>query len=347
MNKAIGFILSSLDEDYRILDKREDYEIRNIFYRSMELAQKNRILFCFAKALMEKRLISIDTSSLSLKELDYLKGINDIGNLWIQRFNNTLSLLRNTLDLNNIIIIKTFRFYQDVTFDVDIILNKSLPNIDNLFGNFGFALKGINAGHEYKTKSKDYLTIDIYMDHLYKHKRIADIRFVSDSPRPYTANDGCVYRVPSIEAELMLYIAQLNFQNRFITLNDFLQITKMISNNAGSIDWDSVFCSVSKYRWQKGFTNTLSIIASLYYDIYGTALDVPVKMKKRINCSFPYFLSPSSIIGYDREIFGSTFSSRLLINDIKYIFYEVLSFHIRNRLPIYRDWIDLSKLRNI
>lgn len=335
----IKFILSIVDDDFERFTKSFDAPNCRVDWNTvLKTAINNRVLYCFTKSLVNKRPISDYNCNI-----DVITAIIEDGNVWLKRFFNTLELLDQYIGWEHFIAIKTFKHYQDITFDVDIASSDDISDRISHLREINFELRGINAGYEYKTTNRDYLTIDYYKDFLFRDRCLLTKSFIYNSPRRHTIHNKYYY-LPNIEAELLLCIAQLNFQNRFITLHDFVQITKMILDNKDNLNWDRLLTEVTTNNWNKSLINTLSIIESLYLQLYGKSLNIPITSKKNISCKFPYFISPISVIKYDFELFRYTFFKKYFVQDLRYLLYEFLSYVIRKKLPIYRDWINLDYL---
>lgn len=331
----VKYILSMVDaesREYFDIELAKECKLKYL----LRSALSNRLLYTFARSLMENE-------SLENEELCVLKPIVDLGNNWMARFNKTLEFLNRYLGYKNFIVIKSFKYIQDITYDVDVaLINDNLDNYyEGLLEEEGFKLKAIHAGHAYSPSHKMYMTIDIYKGMYNDDKIIIDDAFIKRTLREYTYKDN-KYLVPNSEAELLLNLSQINFQNRFITISDFLQITKSI--NKEKIDWSLMQDAVSRNKWIKSFSNTISIINSLYSKLYGEPLDIPMRPAANINPKFPFFISPLSIISYDLEILGAHSFRKRIIKDMTYILYQYNCKYIKRRLPMYEDWIQLDKL---
>lgn len=313
-----------------------DIHQRTDLESTLKLAINNRILYCFTSLALKKL-------NLPEKEIKMLIEVRKEGKEWLGKFQNTLNYLNDKIGSENYVVIKTFKYYQDVTFDVDIILKSDIIWDEDFDKDKDFYCTKINGGYELKPKNDKYLAIDIYDNFLFRTKTIFSKDFVSKNLRKIIF-EGQYYTIPSIEAEMLLYISQLNFQLRFITLHDFLQVIKTISENKDGLNWNSIFEEVEKYNWKNSFVKTLSIINALHLKMYGETLDIPVEPLKNIKFDFPYIIHPSTVLTFDFEVFRYDLFGRNLYEDFKYFFYEYLSFKIRQRIPIYRPWIDLNKL---
>lgn len=337
MNEDIKFILYTIDDEYANSLEESDIDNLRINWTSvLRTALNNRILYIFSKSAL------IKYSSLSFKAKTVLETITKEGNKWLERFYNTLSLLEDYVGYQNFSVIKTFKFFQDVTFDVDIVLLDDLfEQINKLSKEADFGLSKINGGYELNPKNRNYLSVDVYENFLFEDESIGDKDFICNRSRMYKSV-GDYYYIPSTEAELLLYISQVNFQNRFLTLQDFLQTTKIMSKE--EIKWDNLLAEIMRHRWKKSFMETISIVNSLYMQLYVKRLDIPIEPHGESKCRFPYFLSPLSVLKYDFEVLGQSFSSQHLLKDLLYLVHEFHSFYVRKRIPIYQDWIDLNGL---
>jgi len=343
VNDQVNFILSIIDKKYANSIEHENLVNSPINWRSvLRKALDNRILYVLSNSVLGQE----DTVNSELKPV--MEDIATEGDRWAARFHNTLNVLEQVLGHHNYVIIKTFRFYQDVTFDVDIVVfQNNSEAIENLTGKSLFDLKMINGGRELSPLVEDFVAIDVYENFFFRDKVIADRDFICDNLSSYHTTNGHYY-VPSVESELLLHVAQVNFQLRFITLNDFLQVTRLIADNTNDINWQKLFSQVAENGWINSFTHTLSIIDALYRTLYDDSLNIPLEASgqhEKIKVNFPYVLSPLTVLRYDFELFKKSFiKARYFVDDFKYFYFEFVSFYVRKRIPIYRDWVDLQQL---
>jgi hypothetical protein len=299
-------------------------------------AMNNRILYVFVK--------SIINNGMSIEKNEKALEICKKGDHWLNKFNKTLRIVEKYFGHSNYSVIKTFKYFQDITFDIDIIvLDKNsdilFKTIEHLCLNEKFILSKIKGGYELKPSNEDeYLVIDIYTDFLHGKNTIISTDFVFNKSNDYKYLNK-KYLTPSFEAELLLYISQINFQNRFITLHDFLQVIGLICTG---LDWDKLLEEVSDNNWKDSFIETISIIHGLYAINYGTKLNIPIKANLKIKNTFPYFLGFFSSMKYDHELCGNY---KNISQNLRYSYYKFLSYNLRHRLPIYRDWMDIDLVK--
>lgn len=330
MKNESQFILAVLDDDFHVNHEISEMDQKLDLKKILKIASNNRILNCFA--------FKAKQNGFYRDNYEYLDLICNEGDLWIKKFKNTLDLLNNKLGQENIAIIKTFKFFQDITFDVDIILQKE-SNCESLLNDENFEVTKISGGIELNPITNEYLSIDIYNEFLFRKKKLMSDDFIFNNLRNFDYNQEN-YLIPSIESELLLYLSQINFQMRFLTIYDFLQVTKTILN-AKSINWSLLFNETHQFGWNDSFVETLSLINGLYLELYGKDLNIPIPAKTNLKVRFPYFISPLNLFKYDNE-----FLKRDLIKyihtDLWYLYSEVSAVHIKKRIPIYRPWIDLN-----
>lgn len=330
MDAHADVILSTVDSSY----PRDYHGAVQLDKNLLKTAQNNRVLYAFSKKL------SSNHQNLNNRQKFLLNCIIGEGDKWIKKYNNTLELLKR-LGEDRFAIIKTIKYLQDITFDVDIILLNRETEFDcSVLTGASFTPYRIPGGIEFRTNDTNYLPIDIYDQFCFNRKVIITRADLTKDLRCGPNNT----LVPCIEIELALYVAQINFQNRFITLHDFIQTTQLIAKHQENINWSYLSNLTENRSWSRSFWQTLSIIKSIYESIYESDLMIPT-INRPIKCTFPYFLNPISVLRADHELIGnSAFYGSFLIKELSYFNYEFLTYYVRNNLPIYRDWINLNRL---
>jgi len=131
-------------------------------------------------------------------------------------------------------------------------------------------------------------------------------------------------------------------------LNDFLQIAGLIAEKKNKINWEKLFGEVAEKNWILSFKHSLSVIDSLYCAVYGDRFNIPLEaggQHEKIKVNFPYILSPLAVLQSDFELFKKSFiKTRYFVEEFMYFNYEFVSFYVRKRLPVYRDWVNLQQL---
>ncbi len=344
MNAELRLILSAIDPEYA---ETQDVRGAEVNWASvLRTALNNRLLYVFSEKASNLSLV------LNREREITFESITRVGNVWMDRFQNTLRVLNEYLGSDGFIAIKTMKYFQDITFDVDILLlSDLLDEIGHLSEEVGFKIHKLverqsrmGEGWELVPTTEDYLPIDVYEGFFIWGKEIMDRDFVAEGPTSHSAFEMCI-DTPRVESELLLYIAHTNFQTRFITLSDFLQITRMISEGEGRIDWGSILSQSEKHNWRRGLVETLSIVSSLYSQVYSKDLRIPGSVNKKPRCHFPYFLTLSDVVRYDSEMLGSScLRPGFIFGELQFAFFEFLTYRVRNRLPMYPDWINLPGL---
>ncbi len=324
------FILSEIDNEYNgLVNNCDEYNEHDLFRCGMN----NKILYSFSH-------FYLNNHSLDSKK-DKFSVVAQEGSKWLDRFNRTLDILSDYLGNQNFVVIKTFKDPLDVTFDIDIVLKNDLSeSISNLAKDNNFNIEEIEGGTELIPDNDDFLVIDVYKDFSFENKNFTSLDFILKNTRKHEYL-GKTYCIPSKESELLLYISQINFQNRFITLHDFIQIKRTVSK---SIDWQLLLSEIDKYGWKNNFLDTLTIVNGLYLDLYNEKLNVPIKSNKKFKSKFPVFLSHYSILKYDFRFFKTLFFKKRISKDLNFFVYKFISHNVRKKIPIYRDWINLDCL---
>lgn len=308
----------------------------------LRTALNNRLLFAFSSALLNEHFSVVKTNpSLAIR----LSRICNKGEKWIIRFRKTLGLLNIILEKTGIcaLVIKTFRYPQDVTFDIDILLKNvdDFQKIKPLLKE-RFNIKKVKGGYEASPKTRKFLVIDIYYDFIkFGNKRLLNPSFLWSKVQ-HLRLEGNEYTVPNPEGEIILHLSQILFQNRFLTLSDFMHLIKVISNQERTISWKNIVKEASMYGWNIELIRLISIIHGLYLRVWKNTLDIPILPDQSVKLILPHFLSPNSLLKLRTKWQGLRGLKPFLLQDCWAYATALIKYHVRNKIPIYRDWIDIE-----
>lgn len=285
----------------------------------LRTALNNRVLFAFVSAVHKEGLIQ--DAGLNDLNRHLLTNILSEGRKILKKLRRTITfIIEKRVPA---LIIKTLPLWhvQDITFDVDLLIKdrESFFKIKHLFKD-NFIIKVIDGGYELIPKSDELLTIDIYYDFLNHGNRIIDPEFLWNNYKSVKL-DVLELKAPSAEGELLLHFSQILFQNRFITLNDFLRFTNLSLDN--NITWNRIIAETKRFKWDAQFINLLSLLSRIRVKLW----------KTNTNINLPIFLPP-----LPKFIPNERFSYMEVA--FKYCV-DLGKYFILNKLPIYQDWFKI------
>ncbi len=279
---------------------------RGDWVRFLKLCSGNRVLFHVVKRLQRKDLEAI------------IKAAEEK----IRKTQKTLDYIRE--DLPEAILVKTCKFVPYITYDLDILVpaKKQLE---------GFR-KEDHPGKQDKFQKnyfrENFLRIDLHEDFHWQGFKFVDVKKVFENTQT-VEYFGREVRIPSYTFEFLLNCAHILFEKRYITLQDFYYLKKLVDEER--VDWEVVEEQTEKYGWS-------------------SALDLLLKEIKEIenaagkSFSFPIFLSVGKIARIYWE--KCLFDRRLPLTDILYYTFARIRglLGIKTRYPYYLHWFNFGKL---
>jgi hypothetical protein len=291
-------------------------------------AQFNRLLCSFVSTFFSRKY--------HFKKQEILKKLHFIRNIcaiWQRRLARTLSLLMEDAD-EEVIIIKTIRILMDVTFDVDIVptTEKAKSALrDILCRKYGFH----EERDEFRHLSGAYLSIDSYWDFNVKGKTLITHEELASYTRSFrTENIELLLPIP--EVELLLIVAEIIFQNRFMTLSEIFNLHHLADSG---LDWPLILRLVKRNGWFKEFSYVISIIEYLHRRLYGFPLGSPLGEIRFAPVFLPQFLIliPQVMMNPQRVGVDS-------LGEVENLIRQLGVYFIKKRLPIYGNIVDMTWL---
>lgn len=272
----------------------------NDWSRFLKLCSGNRVLYHVAKRLQLQEVLAA-----AEKE--------------IKKTQRTLDFVKENLP--DSILVKTYKFIPYITHDLDILVSSKEE------------LEGFRREHHPGKQDKfqknyfrdDLLRIDLHEDFYWQGFKFVDVKKVFESTQTVEYFDREV-TIPSYTFEFLLNCAHILFEKRYITLQDFWYLKKLVDEE--KVDWDVVEEQAKKYGW----FGSLKIL-----------LDEIGRIEKQ-NPPFPVFLSAKNIakIYWEKCLFDKKFP----LDDMLYYTFARLRgrLGIKTRYPYYLHWFDFEKL---
>ena len=289
----------------------------------LKYLSQNRVLYTTSRYLQEK-LVELD----SKKESD-LKKILDAGALEIRKFTDTIDFLEKNLRGRgvNYLVVKTFKFLDYVTFDVDVLVHyEDFHNAQTLLREAGckiFSHPRKQGLHQRNCRKEGLLNIDLHRKFYWQGLEHIDLDFVWRNPKDREIN-GTRCLCPSLEADLLLNAKQLMYERYYVTLLDYFAVKSILESK--NLNLNIVREQVRKFGWEKTFNNLVSTIGKI-----------------GINTEMPAFISYTEVW---RQLFEILINQgKLPLYDFAYYHFAFLRYFINNdRLPYYDHWFNFSSL---
>ena len=344
-------ILSGVEKSRQILDKI--YPKIKDWDRILKKASLNRVLYIFAKNLMDYKAISKSPLSPLTKKLELI--IDESKKRLIQ-LKKTLTFLKEISQQYSIpfLVIKTHRTLPFITLDVDILVKPNdFNNFKKLIKLPGYKEKSNNPNIQPHIKLPDMLTIDLHRDISWGYCPYIDQDLVWEKPQKVKI-EGIECLIPSIEVETIIMIIH-TFRERFqLTLLEFL----FLKHNHKRINWSLIVEQSRKYGWQKSLIQFILITNTINEKLYPQEKELLVKLEetqgtpskyKFKSClSMPHIYSLPFILSI---FFRWTIKNRrpFSIYLLLYYFYALIRYKVTKGLmvPMYRHWFSFEKLKNI
>lgn len=329
-----------------MIDKIE-FETIN-WAKFLSKASQNRVLYAFCKNLVDKR-----QDLLSPKSTENLSRIIKYGDKWLSKLQNTLLFLDRVFSDNHIkyIIAKTYRPISYVTYDVDVFVRPiDYSKAAEVLKSMGYAGKhpGKQAKKQVNLFIPNLLVIDLHKGFSWQGHCYFDESLIwTDVKQRMIADVLCP--VPRPEIDVLLGIAHILFERRYITLLDLILVREFQKQ----VNWNFLIKQSEKYHWKFSLVNLLDILNYINYSLDGEESDflqdfnIPQQFSSfRVEKpSMPFFLPLSYVFQVFYEKTGSII--RLPGWDLAYYFFTTARYYItcRRRLPYYVEWAPLEDLK--
>jgi len=317
------------------------------FEKLLVLASHNRVLYVFAKKLLNSEI------DFPERHRDILKDIQKEGEKNLVALRNTLLLLENVFKKENIdyLIVKTFKYLDYVTFDVDFLVRyEEFEKAINVLKKNDIVIKPhpnlrTQGQHQRNCFKSGYLKMDLHRKFFWLGIDHIDLNFVWDNTTERKIG-GVTCPTPSLEVDFLLHNKQLVYERRYITLLDFLAVK--YANDEG-LNWDSIINQVFKYKWDDTFFILMNWLNYLHREIFRKDMvdlnkyfnKKEYKIKER-ELKLPFNYPIEDVMKVFKEIVFK--QKRIPFLEFVYYFFTKCRYIISNRLPFYDHWYDFNKI---
>ena len=331
-----------------------DSYFRDIKWEDMiRKTSQNRVLFIFSKNLLEHR----KTKELPLLQSNLTRIVLE-GKKWLKRLRDTLLFLDSLLAEKgiNFLTVKTYKIIPYVTYEVDILVQPSeYQKTLEVLRKAGRIDKhpGKQAEKQRNFFRHDLLTTDIHKGFSWQGFEYLDANMLWKGVRKQEIG-GVPCIIPSLEVEMLLNMAHILFERRYVTLLDFLYIKSICQDKP---DWATIVRQTEEYGWNRSFSYLALTINSINKKIYpdeeGTmeSLDQWALLQSHLGKKtgypevheMPHFLPFLEVMKIFQE--KAHYKGSLPKWDIAYYFYTTLRYYLsgRRRMPYYLDWVPLGE----
>ncbi|GAI87164.1 unnamed protein product [marine sediment metagenome] len=272
----LAFLLHFTSEIYKkpyiYEPKIQEINITKLLY----ISNINGMGYYVLKKLYSKYQNILDNNIVKYIKTSYKKKDNNYTN-------NICTLQSLNMILDKFLIFKTFKLHPRIGSDIDVLV----PDVYNALQ------KLLKKGMRIESFSSDLDTAVLYNGltkiHLHGHISWAkkgssffDHDFIWDRPRIVNF-DQISCPITNFNADFLIHIAHINFENLHITLSDLLYIYYLISK----VNWNEINNQVNNHNWKITFNKTMKILYSLHHSIYKTANSNTIDKTNSIDYDYP------------------------------------------------------------
>ncbi len=247
----------------------------------LRLAYLNKVSYYAVMKIVEDHNLDIEPEIIN--QAAVLKGIEQKK---MARLGPSLEVAEASLGQEPHLLSKTYRGYPHVTHDIDFLVH-DLKRAQALFEKNGHNPLLWWDNRSFEVVEDGLLEIEVY-DKI--------------SPGPYTFIDESVVwsgdreavmegfkaRLPSVEADIMTFLADMSFRTYEITVGDLVYLYR-ISLEA---DWKLMAEQAKKHNWLEQFDNTIAILNGLHRRLYKEAgpMEGYLPTIAQVDLDLPYIL---------------------------------------------------------
>jgi len=231
------------------------------------------------------------------------------------------------------LVMKTIASFDYGATDIDILVRREdFERAQEVLSSIFKASKSSRM-HKAVTYQGDLLPVDLHYEISWLGHKVVDEGKVFARKRKILYK-GVELSVPSREDELLILSAHSLFQHHYTTLEEFLQIVELASNN--KVDREYVLDSSANYGWQRALQFFLSYLLWKHNLIYGSSYsfgEVHAKGK-------PYGLSIGPIYFHRFETIPRKSLQQVL--DLLLTLYRLVRFKLSGQLPYNTNWLKVK-----
>jgi hypothetical protein len=251
------------------------------------LASLNKVLYYATTKIIENKPLStklkIPQNLIVLEKIMKNKRV---------KLGRTIKAANKVLDQEPHLLLKTYRSYPFISHDIDLLV-QDLERARKLFEKNGFATRLLWDRRSFYIVKEELLEIEVY------DKISPGSLIFIDERLPWSVNretlvEGVKTHLPSVEADIMTFLADANFRTYEIAFGDLLYLYKLSTE----ADWGLIAEQAKKHGWLIPFNNTVAILNSLHLKIYRepSPLEKYFTFKAKVDLDLPYIPPLSQVI---------------------------------------------------
>jgi len=204
----------------------------------------------------------------------------------LSMLNETIKLVADILKNEQFCLFKTYRGYPHVTHDTDILVS-DLEEARAIFLSAGLKPHMFWDKRSFEIIEDGLLEIEVYNNVSPGPMVFIDSNLPWSSER-FTTMNGINIRLPSIEADIMTFIADIGHRTYEINIGDILYIYLL----APGADWQLLISQAKKYGWYDQFVYIVGILNGLHRQIYGEQSPMESELPNviTVDLKLPYIL---------------------------------------------------------
>lgn len=306
--------------DFLVLNKKISLtaEEKTLLFKK---ASENRVLYEFCVKGKKNGLFN------SVTEVD--KIITD-GDIYLKKLQTTLEYINKEF-LSEKLVVKTNRIHKYITYDVDLLVkepNAFLGKLSSRAHPQGGVRKQTNLIGE------NLLTIDLHNGFFWQGSEYLDMEEVWQNIRKVTIQ-GVSVLTPSREVEILINLAHLVFERRYLTLLEFWYFYDEFKKG---LNFNFIFDQANKYQWNDSLQIALSVLETVSREFTKEKGLFSNEVLLRKHIAFPFFFT----INEGLTIFKEKLIKKreLPIYDLCYYVFAYYRYLLSGKrlFPYYREW---------
>lgn len=321
-----------MPKDIDLVAQASQFDLGTLLRR----ASHNRVLY-----LLVQNLLYADLSSWEPTLCDVLFESRKP----LAKLADTLAFLSATLPTVGIdyLVVKTYKYIPYVTFDVDVLVRpEQFEHTKQVFAEKGLSILR-HPGESFRKQSncerEDLLRIDLHQGFYWQESSYLDEDLVWE--QPVHRRVGTIEMpTPSLEIEVLLNIAHLLYERRYLTLLDLIYFREAVEEGCR---WEMIEARAQEYGWKRSLDIFRSIFDALIEQVWGLEATGP-KIELPVQISLPYMIPLRQVWGFFIEKIQATRTIPWF--DVAYYHFATGRYYLtgRARLPFYLHWYPMDKL---
>lgn len=287
----------------------------------LKKASENRVLY---------ELCTRGKGAEIFKSVSKIDQIIKEGDFYLGKLTATLKYINKEFTADKLVV-KTNKIHRYITYDVDLLVKNPKFFVNKL---------QISAHPQNKKRKqtnlvgKGLLTIDLHSGFHWQGSEYLDIKKVWLHPQKVSIRDVAVL-TPSREAEILINLAHLLFERRYLTILEFWYFFDEFKKG---LNLGFIFNQVKDYQWTESLQTALAALETLAREFTGEKGIFSDNILPRRSVCFPFFFSLNEVLTIFKEKFVK--KKEFPMYDIGYYLFATLKYYLsgKKNLPYYKEW---------